>query len=64
MIEPITFDGIFLSGGRAFEDCEGDDLTKTELFEVNWGGNAVVFEADGVGIEPEGGVFTVNEGVQ
>ena len=63
MIALIAVEGTFVSSGRAFEDCEGDELTRTELFEVNWGGNAVVFEADGVGIEPEGGVFTVDAGM-
>ncbi len=64
MIATIAFGSTFVSGERAFEDCEGDDLTKTEVFEVNWGGNGVVFEADGVGIEPKGGIFTGDAGVQ
>ena len=64
LIAPTAFEGTLVSDGTAFADGEGDDLTTAGLFEVDWGGDEVVFEDNGEGIEPEGGVFTVDARVQ
>jgi hypothetical protein len=60
LIAPTAFEGTLVSDGTAFADGEGDNLTAAGLLEVDWVGDKVVFEDDEGGIEPEGGVLTVD----
>jgi hypothetical protein len=61
---PTAFECTLVSDGTAFADGEGDDLFAPGLLEVDWVGDKVIFEDDEKGIEPEGGVLTVDARVQ
>ena len=63
-VAPTAFECTLVSDVTAFADGEGDDLIAPGLLEVEWVGDKVIFEDDEGGIEPEGGVLTVDARVK